>query len=90
MTSLHAVISGLVQGVGFRYFAAQTASRLDISGFTRNLITGEVEVHATGERERLEEFLVALRRGPRASMVRDVRVQWDEASHAGYVGFEIR
>ncbi len=42
------LVTGLVQGVGFRYFALRTASELGLTGYARNLATGEVEIEAQG------------------------------------------
>ena len=89
MNSVHAIISGLVQGVGFRYFAARQASANGITGYARNLANGEVEVLAHGDRAVLERFLADLRVGPRSAMVRGVRVSW-EGSDETFGGFEIR
>lgn len=74
----HAVISGRVQGVAFRYFAQDVASSLEVRGWVRNLYDGRVEVMAEGERDRLEQFLVLLRRGPRLARVDEVAVSWED------------
>ena len=73
---LQAVVEGRVQGVGFRYFVEEEAIMLDLKGWVRNRWDGTVEVVAEGERQALEKFLAALRRGPRASSVSDVQVVW--------------
>jgi acylphosphatase len=57
-------IRGRVQGVGFRWFARVQARRLEVSGWVANLPDGSVEVAASGEQSRLDEFRRALRRGP--------------------------
>jgi acylphosphatase len=77
---VQAVISGEVQGVGFRYFAAHVASRLDVVGTVRNLPTGDVEAVAEADEEILNLFLDALRQGPSASRVEDVILAWSEPS----------
>lgn len=64
------LISGRVQGVGFRSFAQQQAQRIGVSGWARNLDDGRVEVHANGSREQLDDFESQLRRGPRWADVR--------------------
>jgi acylphosphatase len=66
-------ISGMVQGVGYRFFAQHAAEKLRLSGFVRNLRDGRVEVYAVGDPERLAEMRSALERGPRFSSVTDVR-----------------
>ena len=75
-TRLQVVVEGRVQGVGFRYFVEDVAMSLDLKGWVRNRWDGNVEVVAEGERQVLEKFLAALRRGPRASDVTEVQVMW--------------
>ena len=65
-------VSGLVQGVGFRYFTEGEASRLKVSGYVRNLRDGRVEAYAIGTPEQLGTFRAALERGPRFSRVSGV------------------
>lgn len=74
----HAVISGRVQGVAFRFFAQHVASMLGATGWVRNLYDGRVEVVAEGDREKLEAFLEELRKGPRLARVEKVDVVWEE------------
>jgi len=88
MHLVHVVIRGRVQGVGFRYFAAREARRLEVSGVVRNLADGAVEVEAEGERATLERLLEALHTGPRAARVASVDVHWSEGT-ARHRGFEI-
>ena len=65
-------ISGIVQGVGFRYFTQDEAERLDLSGYVRNLRDGRVEVYAIGSPENLARLRTILERGPRGAMVQNV------------------
>ncbi|HVB85284.1 MAG TPA: acylphosphatase [Candidatus Dormibacteraeota bacterium] len=62
-------ISGIVQGVGFRYFAQRAAARLGITGYARNLSDGRVEVYATGSPDALKAFSKELKQGPRGASV---------------------
>ena len=50
MPYLHAVVEGIVQGVGYRWFVVDEAQRLGIDGVVRNLSDGDVEVEAVGDR----------------------------------------
>lgn len=77
---VQAIISGQVHGVGFRYFAAHVANRLELVGMVRNLPSGDVEAVAEGDEETLNLFLDALRQGPVAGHVDDVRAAWGEPS----------
>jgi len=65
-------VSGIVQGVGFRYFTQDEAERLRLSGFVRNLRDGRVEVYAIGPAEKLARLRTLLERGPRGAMVQNV------------------
>jgi len=66
------LISGRVQGVGYRYFAERAASRLSIRGYAKNLSDGRVEVYAIGTTEQLNELAGKLKRGPIMSRVERV------------------
>lgn len=83
------LVQGLVQGVGFRYFVARSARDLGLRGFTKNLYTGDVEIHVEGARGLVEELLKQVRIGPRSAHVAGVKVEWTEADHL-FKEFEIR
>jgi acylphosphatase len=82
-------ISGLVQGVGYRYFAVRAAGQLRLSGWVRNLDDGRVEVYAVGDLKHLDQFEAKLREGPRLANVRSVQAE-DAAADARIEGFHIR
>jgi acylphosphatase len=65
-------VSGMVQGVGYRFFAVRAAQQLGLAGFVRNLRDGRVEVYAIGEALQLEELGHQLERGPRGAQVSGV------------------
>ncbi len=65
-------ISGMVQGVGFRFFAQRIAQRLGLAGYVKNLLDGRVEVYAIGGEKELRALRAELRRGPRLGMVEEV------------------
>ena len=73
---LRAEIIGEVQGVGFRLFARAEARRRGLQGYVRNRHDGAVEVEAEGPAADLDQFLDALREGPRLARVKDIRVGW--------------
>lgn len=66
-------VSGMVQGVGFRFFTQRVAEKLRVSGFVRNLWDGRVEVFAVGTPEQHKELRRSLERGPFGSEVTEVR-----------------
>lgn len=76
LVRLHVYVSGVVQGVGFRYFTLKTAQQLALVGWVRNLSDGSVEVVAEGRKAVLEAFLAELKRGPQWSRVENVRHTW--------------
>lgn len=63
------LISGRVQGVGFRYYAERWASQLGIHGYVKNLWDGNVEVYAIGDAVALDELKRHLAEGPRSARV---------------------
>src|SRR5258708_13462768 len=65
-------VSGIVQGVGFRYFTQDEAERLQINGFVRNLRDGRVEVYAIGSAEILAKLRTLIGRGPPGAIVQHV------------------
>ena len=65
-------VSGMVQGVGYRYFTQDLAEKLQVSGFVRNLRDGRVEVLVIGTPQQHAEFRAMLERGPRFSSVSEV------------------
>jgi acylphosphatase len=74
---LHTVIEGHVQGVGFRYFVLNKAQQLNLTGWVRNTLEGNVEVLAEGEQDQLIELLEALHKGPRSAFVTNLKEQWE-------------
>jgi len=65
-------VTGLVQGVGFRFFAQGEAELLGVYGYVRNRRDGRVEAYAIGTPEQLAKFRARLEKGPRLSSVRFV------------------
>ena len=82
------LISGIVQGVGFRFFTEHAASVEGICGYVRNLPDGSVEAVAEGDAEAVDRFERALRRGPRSGRVQNVRIE--PLAPEGRKGFTIR
>jgi acylphosphatase len=84
----HLLVSGRVQGVGYRQFAWRLAVALGLSGWVRNMRGGGVEAEAEGERSAIDRFIEGLRQGPPLSRVLGVETQ--EMVAAGGEGFLIR
>lgn len=83
------IVSGRVQGVGFRYFAQDAARRENLQGYVMNRDDGTVEALAEGEAESIERFERALRQGPSRSRVEHVAIDDTEPSMS-HEGFFIR
>jgi acylphosphatase len=86
---LHAIVEGQVQGVGFRIFVLRSADFLNLTGWVRNRWDGNVEVLAEGARPAVENLLVALHTGPRASFVTHVQTEWLPAT-GEFSRFQVR
>jgi acylphosphatase len=88
LTRRYLSIRGLVQGVGFRWFAKETADELGLTGWVRNRDDGAVELEAEGTAAALDEFVRRLKKGNTSARVDEVA----EVPHApkGGRGFEIR
>ena len=69
------LVSGRVQGVGFRYFVQDAAVREGVSGFVRNVPDGRVEVQVEGEIEAVTRVERALAQGPPGARVDDLAVE---------------
>jgi acylphosphatase len=72
--AVEVIVSGRVQGVGYREFARRAAERCGVGGFVRNRADGTVEARLVGEPEAVEAALAELRRGPPHGRVAEVRV----------------
>lgn len=83
------VISGRVQGVGYRYFAQEAAAREGVCGWVRNLPDGRVEAFVEGDAEAVTRVERALRQGPRGARVDAVDVD-DEDAGGAFTSFTIR
>lgn len=68
------LISGRVQGVGFRHFTKQNARDLGVNGWVKNLRNGDVEAVLEGEEEQVDELGNRLKSGPVAAKVKSVDV----------------
>lgn len=87
--AVYGLVSGRVQGVGFRWFVAGAARRNRVRGDVRNLPDGRVEFRCCGRQEDLERFLEAVRQGPAASRVDRVET-WQPEGKADFDNFVVR
>ncbi len=83
------VISGRVQGVGFRWFVLRAAKRLGVTGWARNLWDGRVEVMGQGPLSVLHDFEKTLHKGPQLSNVEKVEKVEVTSEVSTFKSFEI-
>jgi len=85
--AVHGIVSGEVQGVGFRFFVSKTAAALAVNGWVRNHSNGDVEFEAEADADAMDAFLSAVRRGNAWSRVTEVKTR--PIDPKGYNGFSI-
>jgi acylphosphatase len=66
------IISGIVQGVGYRFFAQRAAARHQVLGYVKNLEDGRVESYAEGDAKSVEDFKHDLLTGPNYASVEHI------------------
>ena len=83
------IVSGLVQGVGYRYFVMRHADNLNLKGYTQNLFTGDVVTEVEGEFGLINELIKQLKIGPMKSHIANCFVEWSENKNE-FTIFEVR
>ena len=83
------VISGNVQGVFYRASCQDVAVKYGLSGWVRNLPSGEVGVLVQGEKEKIEKLIEWCKKGPPNARVEEVKVKWEEVTGV-FNGFGVR
>ena len=89
MKRVHLIITGDVQGVGYRAWMRSHAQKLDILGWVKNQADGAVEAVCEGQEARLEELISICKKGPQVAWIHDVAVTWDKSS-GEFLTFEIK
>ncbi|MDP1722201.1 MAG: acylphosphatase [Candidatus Gottesmanbacteria bacterium] len=95
MKRVHLIISGDVQGVGYRAWVDQASlgktrdkQEKSITGWVKNREDGAVEVVAEGEKKDLEDLIGACHKGPEVAFVEKIQVEWEKAT-GEFMGFEV-
>ncbi|RJS71942.1 acylphosphatase [ANME-2 cluster archaeon] len=88
MKTIHIIVTGRVQGVGFRYFTVRCANNLGLRGWVRNLPDGGVEAVIQGQDDSIEQMIELLQEGPGASIVTDLKIE--EIEQEEFSGFTMR
>jgi acylphosphatase len=86
---VHVIVTGRVQGVGFRYFVQREAWRLGLRGFVRNVSRAQVEVVAEGEEKALADFVSEVGEGPPGARVENVQLS-RQSPTGEFRSFEVR
>jgi acylphosphatase len=76
LKTVHVIVTGTVQGVGFRFYTRRLAAGLGLRGLVRNMDNGDVEIEAEGNKEMLDELISALRSGDMTDYITDLRIDW--------------
>ena len=86
---LHLIISGRVQGVGFRFATYDEAKDLALAGWVRNLLSSDVEIVAEGSRQNLQMLAAWAHLGPPSAHVTDVHEEWSDFT-GEFTDFQMR
>ncbi len=88
LTAVEIIVTGTVQGVGFRFFCLTQANNLHINGWVKNLPNGSVHSHAEGTKESIDKFCQLLQQGPSHSVVAQIDIN-DVSCVGHFDSFEI-
>jgi acylphosphatase len=88
-TCVQIIISGKVQGVGYRYSAQQAADEYQLTGWVQNKINGDVEIIAEGEQHQLDQFISWTKQGPKFADVKQVVINKLTANNT-FTQFRVR
>ncbi len=90
LRQVHVIVSGRVQGVGFRAFTQQVAVETDVMGWVENRDDGSVEIKAQGEDNKVDAFLMQVRKGPSFfAKVKNIEITEEDVETA-FQKFEIK
>ena len=89
MKKIRAIVTGRVQGVGFRMYTRTQARQLGVNGYVRNLSSGEVEIVAFGESENIDALIEWAKSGSPSAVVNNLKVEV-VTDVEEFEGFEIR
>lgn len=90
MKKVRAIVSGKVQGVGYRMSTLQKARQIGVKGYVRNLVNGNVEIVASGEVQRVDALLKWAESGSPAAIVDNLEIEFLNGNVEEFNSFEIR
>ncbi len=82
------IVTGIVQGVFYRYSTKRKADELGLAGTVRNLPDGSVEIVCEGDEKEIDSLIAWCRQGPEGAFVEKVDVEWHDKS-GRLTGFSI-
>jgi len=85
----HILVSGLVQGVFFRFFTVKKAKEFGVFGWVKNLPDGKIEAIFEGEKEKVQNLVEWMKRGPPNARVDGVKIEWQKFE-GKFDNFEIK
>ncbi len=89
MKRYHLYVEGIVQGVGFRWYARRIGNYVGVSGWVKNLPDGRVEIIVEGEEVKIERFLKELKEGYLGENIRNIE-KFEEEYKGEFKSFEIK
>ncbi|OGS44498.1 MAG: hypothetical protein A2539_01190 [Elusimicrobia bacterium RIFOXYD2_FULL_34_15] len=89
MFSYIIIVSGQVQGIGYRYFVERAAKNIKITGWVKNLDNGNVEILAEGEEKILENFVSTLKTKHPYAIINDIKITKNKINKINYPDFNI-
>ncbi|HOK57199.1 MAG TPA: acylphosphatase [bacterium] len=89
MKRYHLYVKGIVQGVGFRWYAQRIGNSIGVSGWVKNLPDGSVEIVVEGEKEKIEIFIEEMKNGYLGKNITEIE-KIEEDFKGEFKGFEIR
>ncbi|MGA2142989.1 MAG: acylphosphatase [Brevinematales bacterium] len=90
LKKITAVISGRVQGVGFRYYIMQKAEMIGVKGWVMNTSAGDVKTVAEGEESQINDFLLYIGKGPSGARIENIEYKIENTGVSEFSGFDIR
>lgn len=89
MKQAHVLISGFVQGVGFRQFVKREAIKLGLTGWVGNTKDNKVEAVFQGSEDKIREVIKLCKKGPFLAEVEDIKIEWEETKQE-YESFKVQ
>ncbi len=90
MIEVKIIVKGNVQMVGFRYWTVRIAKQFGITGYVKNLASGDVEIVATGNTEKINKFIELIKKGPLSADVSEIKIDYNYCLTEEFREFKVR